>query len=306
MNLVFLGTGSAWTVPEYGCDCVICKRMTQLGERRTRSSIFLDGLEKILVDCGPDIREQMTRHRLPKMDAVLITHEHGDHYLGLDELLSFRRCADRDRWQAIPVYATEETWKSVEVRFGYLLDTLVEKRLAVPGLPLEGLTTRVIPFKTDHGPFPKGAVGYTFFYGEWNEKKLVYTSDFKSISSNEELLGAADTLVMQANWFNEPEFNRPSHMSLQRGLELLRKWAPKGAVYLIHISDSDWVEGDPANNCLKKRPPLDPLKNPRTGQAYPVPTCQREWESVADRIVHDYELNFPIRVSHDGLIVPLD
>jgi len=306
IKMLFLGTGSAWSVPEYGCDCVICRRMRELGERRSRSSIFLDGREKILIDCGPDIRDQMTRFQIPKMDAVLITHEHGDHYLGLDELLSFKRCAPRDQWRHIPVYATEETWKSVEARFGYLQGSLIEKRLAVPGTRLAGLETPIVPFGTDHGEFPKGSVGYAVFYGAENSKKLIYTSDFKSISGNDDLMLHADIVIMQANWFNEPEFNRPSHMSLQRGLEFLRKWAPRGAVYLIHLSDSDWVDGDPANRYLKKRPPLDPLKSPLTGRNYPIPTCQREWESVVNMIVHDYDLRYSIEVAYDGLTVPLD
>ena len=69
---------------------------------------------------------------------MLITHEHGDHYLGLDELLCFRRNLPPKDWTPIPVYATEQAWSQVETRFGYLLGSLLEKRLAIPGRNLRG------------------------------------------------------------------------------------------------------------------------------------------------------------------------
>ena len=82
MELVFLGTGSAWGLPEYSCACVTCKEMLKQGESRTRTSFVITGLETILVDCGPDLRFQMWNCGLQRPDFVLITHEHGDHYLG--------------------------------------------------------------------------------------------------------------------------------------------------------------------------------------------------------------------------------
>ena len=304
MKLEFLGTGSAWSVPEYGCDCAVCRRMRSLGERRMRSSLFIDGEEKILIDCGPDMREQMTRFSLPLMDAVLITHEHGDHYLGLDELLSYRRCVESELWRPIPIYATEETWKSIEPRFGYLLGSLLEKRSAQPGIPLQGLTSTIVPFKTDHGDFPRGSVGYTIFYGSEKKKKLAYTSDFERVNHGEHLLENADTLVLQTNWLNEPEFNRPHHMSFQRALDYLERWRPR-KTFLIHISDQDWIEGDPSNRYLKKQRPLDPLRSPRTGAPYPIPTCQEEWSATVQKIVEERNLPLNIEAAFDGLTVML-
>jgi len=81
----------------------------------------------------------MVRNKVARPDAVLITHEHADHFLGLDDLLAFRRAVPPDSWQPIPVYATGQAWQSIEQRFGYLLGTLLEKREAVPGDPLPGL-----------------------------------------------------------------------------------------------------------------------------------------------------------------------
>ncbi len=305
MELLFLGTGSAWTVPEFGCECKICERMRHLDERRTRSSLFIRGQENILVDCGPDIREHMTRFELPLMDAVLITHEHGDHFLGLDELLSYRRSVPREAWRPIPAFATRETWEAVETRFGYLVGSLLEKKIALPGRRLEGLSSEIVPFKTFHGDIPRGSVGYVVRYGPQQSKKIVYTSDFDSVQGEDELLSGADVLVIQAHWFNEPERNRPHHMSFQRAIDFIKQWAPIGKTFITHISDGDWVEGDPANSCLKKTPPKDPLKNPRTGTPYPVPRCQAEWDQTLAGIVDDFRLGLPVSAAYDGLSIPL-
>jgi phosphoribosyl 1,2-cyclic phosphate phosphodiesterase len=165
MRLTFLGTGSAWRVPEIGCDCVICGEMRRRGESRSRTSLYLDAGERILIDCGPDITTQWAANDLAGVDAVLITHEHGDHYLGLDELEARRRSTAPARWHPIPVYATEAAWEVIEQRFAYLLGKALDRRVAQPGKPLGGLKTRIVPFKTFHGSVARGAVGYVVTAG---------------------------------------------------------------------------------------------------------------------------------------------
>jgi len=280
--------------------------MLKRGEYRKRTSLFISGPERILIDCGPDMRAQMWEQQIPLMDAVLITHEHGDHYLGLDELLSYRRCMPAQDWRPIPVYATSETWKVVEARFGYLLSTTLEKRIAMVGRPLEGLSTPVIPFKTYHGDSAPGSVGYILHYGRNRQKKMIYTSDFEDVHSHSELLTEADLVVIQSNWMNEPEINRPHHMSFQRALDFLQKWRPAGEVYLTHISDQDWIEGDSGNAYRKKVPPLSPLRERRSGTPYPIPTCQREWDLVVKRIVMDQGLPISVSAAYDGLTIVMD
>lgn len=304
MEIVFLGTGSSWGIPEHSCTCAICAKMNQLGEVRTRTSFLIRGEETILVDCGPDIRVQMKAVGMSRPDAILITHEHGDHYLGMDDLLVLRRSMPVDEWAPIPVYATEQAWKAIEVRFGYLLGSLIEKRIAVPGLPLQGIQAKVTPFKTFHGASAAGSVGYVY-EGEIGEApfKLVYTSDFMNIEDEPQILMEPDILVIQAHRFNEPEFNRPSLMSFQSAMAYIKKWKPRKATYLVHISDSDHVPGDPCNNFMKKIPPASPLQEPASGQPYPVPTCHEEWQEVVNRISADFELPRPIYVAWDGLRV---
>ena len=302
MRLTFLGTGSAWSLPEIGCDCLICRQMHKNKERRLRTSLYLEAREKLLIDCGPDIVRQWWTNGLNALDGVLITHEHGDHYLGLDELVALRRSTAPSNWRPIPTYATENSWATIELRFGYLLEKTLEKRLVVPGEPLPGLQTRVVPFKTYHGPMAKGAVGYVI---EDQGKRLVYTSDLLHLEEQEDLLRHPDVLVIQSHWLNEPEFNRPSLLSLQRALPMIRAWEPGEKVFLVHISDADRVPGDPANDYLKKIPPADPLKDPRTGIPYAVPTCQAEWQEVAERAFKDRGIYVPVQVAYDGLVVEI-
>ena len=302
MKLTFLGTGSAWSLPEIGCSCLICKQMRRENERRLRTSLYLESKEKVLIDCGPDIVRQWWSNGLKGVDAVLITHEHGDHYLGLDELVALRRSAAPDRWRAIPAYATVEAWETIELRFGYLFEKTLERRVAIPGEPLVGFETTITPFKTFHGSIARGSVGYVF---EHAGVRLVYTSDLLHVEAQEDIVRRADVLIIQAHWLNEPRINRPSLLSLQRALPMIHTWEPRKLVCLVHISDADLVPGDPANDSLKKVAPKDPLKDPQSGMPYPVPTCQMEWQEVAERVFKDNGISVPVQVAYDGLVVEI-
>lgn len=300
-----MGTGSAWGVPEHACECAICLEMRARGEERTRTSFLVRGEEVVLVDCGPDLRRQMIQCGVERPDAILITHEHGDHYLGLDDLLAFRRSIPPDMWKPLPVYATETTWRSIEARFGYLLGSLIEKRPAVPGKELEGIATRVTPFKTFHGPTAPGSVGYVIEQPtSTGNSKLVYTSDFIQLEE-EPILREPHALIMQVHWLNEPRNNRPYHMSFQRAMDYIRRWKPTGPTYLVHMSAGDLVPGDPKNGILKKLEPIEPLADPKTSEPYAIPRYQEEWQSVVDRACRDYGIAGPVLVAEDGMKVEL-
>ncbi|UCG11149.1 MAG: MBL fold metallo-hydrolase [Deltaproteobacteria bacterium] len=302
MRLTFLGTGAAWSLPEIGCSCLICIGMRRKNETRSRTALYLEAKERVLIDCGPDVARQWWANSLGGVDTVLITHEHGDHYLGLDELVALRRSSEPEEWCPISTFATEATWAVIERQFAYLLEKTLEKRLAVPGRRLTGLRTRIRPFKTFHGSVAKGSVGYVF---EDAGKRLVYTSDLLDVEGQEDLVRQPHVLVIQTHWINEPQVNRPSLLSLQRALPMIRSWEPQEGVYLVHISDADRVAGDPANKSLKKVVPADPLKDPQTGVPYPIPTCQDEWQKIAERIFQDNRIKVPVQVAYDGLTVEI-
>lgn len=308
MEILFLGTGGAWGLPEHRCPCATCSHLRAIGEHHTRTALWLEGPARVLVDPGPDLRAQLMREDLPRPDAVLISHEHGDHFLGLDDLLCYRRNVAPEDWTPIPVYASQATWAVVEARFGYLIPTLLEKRLAAPGEFLEGepfgpeLQCR--PVKTDHGPYPKGAQGYVFQVGSGpGSVSLGYTSDLIRVSGPDDFSGL-DLLVCQCHFINEPQVNRANHLSLQRALPLLREWAP-GRVIFTHFSCQDFIPGDdPANAMLKKFAPADPLCDP-SGRPYAIPQDHASWQETLVRALRDAGLNMPAQAAFDGMRVAL-
>lgn len=308
MILTFLGTGGAWGVPELSCDCLICSDMRQKGERRRRTALFFSGRSNLLIDCGPDIASQLSDYRVPRVDALLLTHEHGDHYLGLDELVSYKRACPKGQFKPIPVYVTARSWDVIGARFGYLEQTeVIEVHIVEPGRPYGVNEFEAVPFKTFHGPFAAGSVGYVVTArGESGERfRLVYTSDFVDLLDPPRTLFHPDYLIIQSFWMNEPAKNTPHHMSFQRALEFIQQIRPKKQTFLVHLGDGDRVPGDPANCMAKKREPLDPFGPPHSAQPYPIPRNQGEWQRVVDLVTADFSLPCKCTVAYDGLTVNL-
>src|SRR6476660_4261016 len=117
-TLTVLGSGTSMGVPTIGCDCAVCHSVDP-HDRRTRPSIMVeyDG-HLILIDTTPDFREQAIRERIQTVDAVLYTHTHADHILGIDDLrpISFHRP------QKIPLYARPEAVEVLRSMFRYIFD----------------------------------------------------------------------------------------------------------------------------------------------------------------------------------------
>lgn len=161
MKITVLGSGTSTGVPQIGCECEVCKS-NDSRDRRMRCSglVEVEGV-RILIDCGPDFREQMLRFsKFGPIDAVLVTHEHYDHVGGLDDLRPF--CKFRD----VPVYAENYTAERLLQRIPYCF---VEH--PYPGVPKislnmiepdkrftvsnsDGKSVEIIPFRVIHGKMP--------------------------------------------------------------------------------------------------------------------------------------------------------
>ncbi|MCJ7596150.1 MAG: MBL fold metallo-hydrolase, partial [Desulfobacterales bacterium] len=255
MDIIFLGTGGAWGVPELNCDCLICREMRLKNEKRRRTALLLSGESNLLIDCGPDIASQLSRHEGARIDALLITHEHGDHYMGMDELSSYKRTSPKEAFEPIPVYVTAKSWEVISARFGYLEALgVIRVFLVEPKKTYSFREFEILPFKTNHGAFASGSVGYSIKTKDSRGKQvhLVYTSDFLDLPEFPVEILSPDYLIIQSLWLNEPRVNRPFHMSLQRALEFIKSWKPKRETFLVHIGDSDQIPGDPANQMNKK------------------------------------------------------
>ena len=308
MDVIFLGTGGAWGVPEVNCGCLICREMRERGEKRDRTAILLSGETNLLIDCGPDTRSQLLRNRVHRIDGVLISHEHGDHYMGMDELFAYKRNSPKDTWRPVPVYLTPETWDVVSPRFAYLEQMdVIQSHLIEPGKWFTHEEFEVFPFRTEHGAFAKGSVGFAIRSKDrqGKEKSLVYTSDFMDLPEVRSEMFNPDYLVIQAFWLNEPVNNRPNHMSFQRAIHFIELLKPKKETFLVHIGEADMVVGDPANNILKKYEPKAPLRPPSGADPYPIPLNQEQWQQTVDRIVLDRKLPYKVTVAYDDMRVSI-
>ena len=226
MKITFLGTGTSQGVPMIGCKCEVCTS-TNPKEKRLRSSVMICINNKnILIDAGPDFRQQMLREDINKLDAILITHEHKDHIGGLDDVRAFNYIQKKP----MDIFAEERVCKSLQTRdFAY-----VEERKNYPGIPkmnfivIENKTffiddIKIIPIRGIHMQLP--VFGYRI-------KNFAYITDMNYISEQEkEKLKDLDTLVINALRYKK----HVSHFNLEEALEIINEVKPK-KTYLTHIS----------------------------------------------------------------------
>jgi phosphoribosyl 1,2-cyclic phosphate phosphodiesterase len=159
-----LGTGTSHGVPMIGCRCATCCS-TDPRDRRLRPSIYVDvpGRGRILVDTATDLRQQALQHGISRVDAVLFTHAHADHILGLDDLRSFNAL----QGSAIPCYANRETWHAIRRQFSYVFEGPLQEGGGVPQLTTNEITEaffvhgiRIVPVPLWHGKLP--ILGFRF------------------------------------------------------------------------------------------------------------------------------------------------
>ena len=219
-------------VPTLGCGCAVCTdaRLPGSPNRRTRPSVLISFADhQVLIDTGPDFHAQATREGLTKVDAVLYTHGHADHILGMDDLrpLSFGKGAD------LPLYADGKTADVIERVFEYTFRKVdrypTSARVALhrlpeaPGSAVELFGVRFLRVPVTHGR--ETITGYRF-------GSAAYLTDLNDIpEASLPLLEDLDILVLDA-LRREPH---PSHAHLAKSIELVRRIRPKRA-FFTHIS----------------------------------------------------------------------
>jgi len=162
MRLTFLGTGTSTGVPTLGCRCEVC-HSTDPHDNRTRPSLLLEYTGRaVVIDTSPDFRHQALRQGLDRLDAVVFTHDHADHILGLDDVRSFYL---RDRIP-IPIYADERTMGSIRRVYKYIFDQdypyggLAKLDPHIIDGPFEIWGEKLIPLQVFHGNLP--VLGFRF------------------------------------------------------------------------------------------------------------------------------------------------
>ena len=119
MRLTFLGTGTSGGVPSLGCDCKVCHSSDPHDKRFRCAALLETDTTRILIDCGPDIRQQLLTVPFRQIDGVLLTHIHYDHVAGIDDLRPFCKFGD------INIYANESTVRGLKQTMPYLKNILM-------------------------------------------------------------------------------------------------------------------------------------------------------------------------------------
>lgn len=226
LALTFLGTGTSQGIPVIGSDHPVCHSKDPK-DQRLRSSVLVSWPKgKLIIDCGPDFRQQLLRQPVDRLDAVLLTHEHADHTMGLDDIRPFFF-----RQGDIHFYATARVFEALARRFDYIFDS----SFTYPGIPeitahyiernqqfyINELS--VLPIEVDHAGMP--VTGFRF--GD-----LAYVTDIKKISEDQmRLLMHCKVLVINA-LREEPHH---SHLSLGEAIAL-SKVLKAERTYFTHIS----------------------------------------------------------------------
>lgn len=226
MRLTFLGTGTSMGVPIIGCDCEVCTSSDPLN-RRTRTAALLEyGALRILIDAGPDFREQALQCGIARLDAVLLTHSHYDHVGGLDDLRPLIQ-----HGSSMPLYAYASTLRDVRERFSYAF-AIVDDGSTRPTLELHEIRAGV-PFTVGDVPvLPLDVQHGTWTITGFRIGRLGYITDASGIPpASMAQLADLDVLVLNALRYK----NHPTHFSLEQALDVVDTLKPQ-RTFLVHLT----------------------------------------------------------------------
>jgi phosphoribosyl 1,2-cyclic phosphate phosphodiesterase len=223
--LTVLGSGTSMGVPTIGCDCAVCRSLDPR-DRRTRPSVMISyNGRHALIDTTPDFREQALREKITQLDAVLYTHTHADHILGIDDL---RPLTYRHKPRKMPLYATPRNCEFLRNMFRYIF----EAEYKFGGLPLvelqpiEGAVelfgARFEPLTVIHGETP--ILGFRF-------GSAAYLTDHSEVPAETlEKLQDLDILFLDALRYKP----HPTHSTVGQSLKIVAEVKPK-RTFFTHI-----------------------------------------------------------------------
>ena len=225
-RVTVLGSGTSHGVPMIGCSCAVC-RSDDPRDRRTRPSIYVDvdGGPKVLVDTSTDLRQQALTHGVNRVDAILFTHSHADHVMGLDDSRRFSQMQKG----SIPCYADATTVASLQKQFYYVFDPATDKGGGLPQIELHtidgvfsvaGLAVQPVPLM--HGK--RQILGFRF--GDF-----AYLTDTNHLPDEAwPLLADLKILILDA-LRHRPH---PTHFTVAEALTVVERLEPR-QTYLTHI-----------------------------------------------------------------------
>lgn len=225
-SVTFLGSGTSHGVPMIGCTCAVCQS-TDPRDRRSRPSIHINvaGGPSILVDTSTDLRQQVLANRIARVDAILFTHSHADHVMGLDDVRRFNVM----QGGPIPAYADERTAGDLRRSFSYIFSPSGEKGGGIPEITLTTIA----------GPFNIGAVRIQpvpLFHGSrpvlgFRVGSFAYLTDCNRLPDEAwPLLDGLDLLVLDALRHTP----HPTHFTVAEALEVVARVKPRHT-YFTHM-----------------------------------------------------------------------
>lgn len=224
MKLTFLGTGTSQGIPVIACKCEVC-RSVDYQDQRLRSSVLIEqNGTNLLIDTGPDFRQQMLVNRVDHLDAVLYTHEHKDHTAGLDDIRSFNFKQKMD----MPLYGRPSVLNQLRHEYAYMFAETKYPGVAsvtlnpIKNEPFEINGVKITPIEVMHYKLP--------VYG-FRINDMAYITDAKTVSNKErEKLKGLDVLVINALQKKSHIF----HLTLDEAIDFIGEIKPKRA-YITHI-----------------------------------------------------------------------
>ena len=225
MKVTFLGTGTSQGIPVIACDCKVCTSKNPKDNRLRTSILIEENNQTIVIDTGPDFRQQMLRENVQKLDAIVFTHQHKDHVAGMDDIRAFNYKFKKD----MDIYCTAEVEEALIREFPYVFSAY--KYPGVPEIKVHNIKNEpfiingveLIPIEGLHYKLP--VFGYRI-------KDFVYLTDVSFVSEREkEKMKGAEVIVLDA-LRKTPHI---SHFTMEQAVELLEELKPKQG-YLIHIS----------------------------------------------------------------------
>ena len=225
MKITFLGTGTSQGIPVIGCPCAVCNSNDPHDSRLRSSALISIESKNLMIDAGPDLRQQLLQNKINSVDAILMTHEHKDHLAGLDDIRPINFRSERE----MNIYGMRRVLNVIEKDYDYAFKTF-----KYPGVPtfklhpvhdtpfdVEGI--EVEPIHVKHLSLP--ILGFKI-------GKLAYITDASFIAPKEkQKLLNLDLLVINALRHEE----HYSHFCLSQALGIIQELKPKVA-YLTHIS----------------------------------------------------------------------
>jgi phosphoribosyl 1,2-cyclic phosphate phosphodiesterase len=223
--VTFLGTGTSQGVPVIACNCPVCNSI-DYKDKRLRSAVHIQTeTTSIIIDIGPDFRQQVLREKIPELHAILLTHEHKDHTAGLDDVRSYNFKQKQD----MPIYGRRVVLEQVRREFEYIFNGT--KYPGVPRVELKEIDNSSFTIN-DISIQPVEVLHYKLPVFGFKIAGFAYITDAKTISEEEKTkLTGLDVLVLNALQHNA----HVSHLTLEEALELIAELKPKEA-YLTHIS----------------------------------------------------------------------